>query len=78
MKIAEDYAIEAMGWLVASHPWASGAYTDVVKAMRTYAAECVREDREKVARYIERRECSCGAHYLFLASDIRALPVETP
>ena len=71
MKTAEDYANEAMGGLVVSHSWASGAYTDVVKAMRAYAAACVREDREKVMAELRRNELDREAALL-------ALPVETP
>ena len=37
MKSAAEFANEAMGWLVASHSWASGAYANVVKAMEAYA-----------------------------------------
>lgn len=38
-RSAEAWANEAMGWLVASHPWASGAFNDVVKALHGFAAQ---------------------------------------
>ena len=42
---AEEWANEAVGWLIATHPWAAGAYADVVKAIRGYAAEQVAQAR---------------------------------
>ena len=84
---AEDYANAAMGWLVATHPWASGAYNDVVKSMRAYAAECGRKalDRASTEALTFMFATGKGIHGQTasdiasqIAEVIRLLPVETP
>jgi len=58
-RSAEEWANEAMGWLVASHSWAIGAYEEVVKAMRAYATEQVAQVKDPLIVQARERE-ACG------------------
>lgn len=64
-----ERANAAMGWLVASHGWAAGAFDDVVKQIKAAVAE----ERQACAKLVSDTATALGEHVIPTETEQRRL-----